>query len=372
MIEDMVKAETGTPRPTPTPTPTTPTKSTPANKEECFSRLLTVAKTLNKKHDTKVSLVRMGDKVGVPWPSLSTGLPSLDWVVLGCGGIPKGRLIELYGPESSGKSTLALHIAALEQRRGGVVVYIDAEYALEPSYAASLGCDMDEMWIAQPETGEQALDTAEELLESEAVSLIIVDSVAALVPRAEYEGDIGKQFMGQQARMMGQACRKLNSKCATTGIPIIFLNQIREKTGVVFGSPEVTPGGKALKFFASVRLDVRRSDIKKGDDLIGQTLRIKAFKNKMGNPKMDCEIDLIYGKGINVIGDTIKYASEIGVLQQAGSWYKLEGQNIGNGVDATVEALASDEALMARINHLSELKREEQRGKSLPLPEQVL
>jgi recombination protein RecA len=178
--------------------------------------------------------------------------------------------------------------------------------------------------------------------------------------------------MGQQARMMGQACRKLNSKCATTGIPIIFLNQIREKTGVVFGSPEVTPGGKALKFFASVRLDVRRSDIKKGDDLIGQTLRIKAFKNKMGNPKMDCEIDLIYGKGINVIGDTVKYASEIGVLQQAGSWYKLEGQNIGNGVDATVEALASDEALMARINHLSELKREEQRGKSLPLPEQVL
>lgn len=278
--------------------------------EQKWKVLAETGKQLKKDYD--VNVVKLGDKVGVPVPSIETKLPTLDKDVIQSGGIPRGRLTEIIGPESSGKTTLALHCVAQEQRAGNICAYIDMEHALDPTYASKLGVDVDNLLICQPDFGEQALETTQALVDSRAVGLIVVDSVAALVPRAELEGEMGDSHMGLQARLMSQACRKLVGKCAKSGTPIIFINQIREKIGVMFGSPETTPGGRALKFYASLRLDVRKHGgvkglYKNGNDIIGHQIQIKAIKNKMGSPFRETVVDLYYGIGFDIEADTKKY-----------------------------------------------------------------
>ena len=291
-----------------------------------------VEKTLNKQFDTEKSIVRLGDKVGIPWPSIATGIMSFDKDVSGIGGIPRGRIVEIYGPESSGKTTLALHICAQEQKNDAIVSFIDVEHALDPGYCAKLGVDVDNLLVSQPDAGEEALDTAIALVESKAVSLIVIDSVSALVPRAELEGDMGESHMGSSGRMMSQAMRKLRGICAINNVTIIFINQIREKIGVMFGSPETTSGGRALKFYSSIRLDVRRvggddGKIMEGGNLVGHKLRIKAVKNKMGVPARECITELRYGKGFDLNSDIVDYAFSIGAIHKSGGWYKFEGNS---------------------------------------------
>jgi recombination protein RecA len=309
-----------------------PEVSQPKTQAEKWKVLEGLEKSLNKQFDTTKSLVRLGDKVGVTWPSIATNLPTFDNDVSGTGGIPRGRIIECFGPESSGKTTLCLHICAQEQKSGAIVAYVDAEHALDPTYAAALGVDVDNLVISQPDSGEQALDTVIALVNSGAVSLIVVDSVAALVPRAELEGDMGESHMGLQARLMSQAMRKLRGICAVNSVTVIFINQIREKIGVMFGSPETTTGGRALKFYSSLRLDVRRVG---GEDgkltekgvLIGHRMKIKAVKNKMSSPFRETICNLIYGKGFDVNSDIIEYALSNGILERAGAWVKFDGKN---------------------------------------------
>jgi recombination protein RecA len=294
--------------------------------------------------------VRLGDKVNVALPSINTGLPTLDYGIIGTGGIPRGRLIELFGPESSGKTTLALHIIGCEQNNGGICAYVDAEHALDPTYAHKLGVNVDDLVVSQPDSGEDALDTVEALVESQAVTLIIVDSVAALVPRAELEGDMGDSHMGLQARLMSQACRKLTGICAKNQVTVIFINQIREKIGVMFGSPETTTGGRALKFYASVRLDTRRREvIKDGENVIGHEIRIKAVKNKVGTPLKETTISLIYETGFDTTKNLIEYAVNLEVINQAGAWYRFQGANIGQGLPKTIETLKLRKSLMKRV-----------------------
>jgi recombination protein RecA len=325
----------------------------PVKPKDPLTVLKAVEAQLNAQFKTVNSIVRMGDRVGVPVPSISTGLYTLDLDVLQCGGIPRGKFIELFGPESSGKTSLALHIVGREQKAGGTAAYIDVEHALDPSWASLLGVDMDNLWVAQPDSGEQALETAEALVDSGVITLIVIDSVAALVPQSELDGEMGDANMGAQARLMGQACRKLRGKCSTRGVAIIWINQLREKLGVMFGSPEVTPGGKALKFQASVRLDVRRRTIfregGKDSPPIGHEMAIKAVKNKVGKFGRETIVTLWYDRGLDVEADLITYAKNIEVIKQSGAWFSYNTRQLGQGMPKTIEMLKADRSLYLDI-----------------------
>jgi len=284
-----------------------------------------------EKNHGKGAVMRLGDDVRPPIEVIPTGSISLD-VALGIGGLPRGRVVEIYGPESSGKTTVALHAVANAQRNGGIAAFIDAEHALDPEYAKKLGVDTDALLVSQPDTGEQALEIADMLIRSGALDIIVIDSVAALVPRAEIEGEMGDSHVGLQARLMSQALRKLTGALNTTGTTAIFINQLREKIGVMFGSPETTTGGKALKFYASVRLDVRRIEtLKDGSDPVGNRTRVKVVKNKVSPPFKQAEFDILYGHGISREGGLIDMGVEHGFVRKAGAWYTYEGDQLGQG-----------------------------------------
>jgi recombination protein RecA len=279
----------------------------------------------------KGSLMRLGDQVGQEVPAIPTGAISLD-VALGVGGLPRGRVVEIYGPESSGKTTVALHAVAEAQKLGGIAAFIDAEHALDPTYARAMGVDIDELLVSQPDTGEQALEIADMLVRSGAVDILVVDSVAALVPRAEIEGEMGDSHVGLQARLMSQALRKLSGSLKKSNTCAVFINQLREKVGVMFGSPEVTPGGRALKFYSSVRLDVRRIEtLKDGTEAVGNRVRVKVVKNKVAPPFRQAEFDIVYGEGISKEGSLIDVGVEEGIVRKAGAWYTYEGDQLGQG-----------------------------------------
>ena len=279
----------------------------------------------------KGAVMRLGDDVRPPIDVIPTGSIALD-VALGIGGLPRGRVVEIYGPESSGKTTVALHAVASAQRAGGIAAFIDAEHALDPDYAKKLGVDTDALLVSQPDTGEQALEIADMLIRSGAIDIIVIDSVAALVPRAEIEGEMGDSHVGLQARLMSQALRKLTGALNNTGTTAIFINQLREKIGVMFGSPETTTGGKALKFYASVRLDVRRIEtLKDGSDPVGNRTRVKVVKNKVAPPFKQAEFDILYGQGISREGGLIDMGVEQGFVRKAGAWYTYEGDQLGQG-----------------------------------------
>jgi recombination protein RecA len=279
----------------------------------------------------KGTVMRMGDKEILDIPCISTGSVGLD-IALGIGGIPQGRVTEIYGPESSGKTTLTLQIIAECQKKGGTAAFIDAEHALDPQYAAKLGVNVDDLLLSQPDTGEQALEVADMLVKSNSVDLVVVDSVAALVPRAEIEGEMGDHHVGLQARLMSQALRKITGNIQRSGATVIFINQIRMKIGVMFGSPETTTGGNALKFYSSVRLDIRRiGSVKEGDEVIGNETRVKVVKNKVSPPFRQAEFQIMYGQGINSEGEILDFGQKLGVIEKAGSWYSHKGEKIGQG-----------------------------------------
>jgi recombination protein RecA len=280
----------------------------------------------------KGSIMRLGaDSPAMDIEATSTGSLGLD-IALGIGGLPKGRIIEIYGPESSGKTTLTLHVVAEEQKKGGVCAFVDAEHALDPQYAKKLGVNLDDLLISQPDTGEQALEIVDTLVRSGAVSLVVIDSVAALVPKSEIEGDMGDMQMGSQARLMSQAMRKLTASIGRSNCMVIFINQIRMKIGVMFGSPETTTGGNALKFYASVRLDIRRiGSIKEKDDVVGNTTRVKVVKNKVAPPFKQVEFDIMYGEGISKTGELVDIGVKAGVVEKSGSWYSYGDERIGQG-----------------------------------------
>jgi recombination protein RecA len=294
----------------------------------------------------KGSIMKLGaDSPAMDIEATSTGSLGLD-IALGIGGLPKGRIIEIYGPESSGKTTLTLHVVAEEQKKGGVCAFVDAEHALDPQYAKKLGVDLDELLISQPDTGEQALEIVDTLVRSGAVSLVVVDSVAALVPKSEIEGDMGDMQMGSQARLMSQAMRKLTASIGRSNCMVIFINQIRMKIGVMFGSPETTTGGNALKFYASVRLDIRRiGAIKEREDTVGNTTRVKVVKNKVAPPFKQVEFDIMYGEGISKMGELVDLGVKAGVVEKSGSWYSYKDERIGQGRDNAKAFLKQNPAI---------------------------
>ena len=297
----------------------------------------------------KGSVMRLGQREAVETETISTGSLGLD-IALGIGGLPCGRIIEIYGPESSGKTTLALHAAAECQKAGGTCAFIDAEHALDPSYARKLGVNIDNLLISQPDTGEQALEIADTLVRSGAVDLLIIDSVAALVPKAELEGDMGDSHMGLQARLMSQALRKLAGSISKTNCMVIFINQIRQKIGVMFGNPETTTGGNALKFYASVRLDIRRiGALKDKDQIIGNQTRVKVVKNKMAPPFKVVEFDIMYGEGVSKTGELIDLGVQAGVIEKAGSWYSTGSQRIGQGRESARTFLKENPEIATQI-----------------------
>ena len=300
----------------------------------------------------KGSIMRLGaDSPAMEIEATSTGSLGLD-IALGIGGLPKGRIIEIYGPESSGKTTLTLHAVAEEQKKGGVCAFVDAEHALDPQYAKKLGVNLDELLISQPDTGEQALEIVDTLVRSGAVSMVVVDSVAALVPKAEIEGDMGDMQMGSQARLMSQAMRKLTASIGRSNCMVIFINQIRMKIGVMFGSPETTTGGNALKFYASVRLDIRRTGtIKKGEEAIGNETKVKVVKNKVSPPFKTAEFDILFGEGISRHGEIIDMGVNARIIEKSGAWYAYNGEKIGQGRDNAREFLRENEALAHEIEN---------------------
>jgi recombination protein RecA len=297
----------------------------------------------------KGSIMPLKSAERVKVEAISTGSLALD-IATGVGGIPRGKIIEIFGPESSGKTTLALHVIAEAQKRGGIAVFIDAEHALDPKYAQKIGVDVDNLYISQPDYGEQALEIAESLLRSGAVDVIVIDSVAALVPKDELEGEIGEAHVGKQARLMAQALRKLKSLAHNANAAVIFINQLREKIGVMFGNPETTPGGRALKFFADMRLDVRRvGDAKEGDNKVGSRVRVKVVKNKLAPPFREAEFDMIYGEGICKLCDLIDTASELGVIKKSGAWYSYGETRLGQGRDQAKKFLQENPELVQEI-----------------------
>jgi recombination protein RecA len=298
------------------------------------------------------SIMKMGEEKVLEIPAISTGSLALD-TALGVGGVPRGRVVEIYGPESSGKTTLALHIAAEAQALGGMVAFIDAEHALDMGYARRLGVDVDNLLVSQPDTGEQALDIAEILVRSGGIDVLVIDSVAALVPRAELEGEMGDQHMGLQARLMSQALRKLTATISKSMTCVIFINQIRMKIGVMFGSPETTTGGNALKFYASQRLDIRRiAAIKEGDQVIGNRTRVKVVKNKIAPPFKEAEFDIIYGTGISKEGDILDLAVSMNLVEKSGAWYSFGGERLGQGRENVKKFLAENTDIRDRIADL--------------------
>ena len=300
------------------------------------------------------SIMRLGGTANLDVEAISTGCLSLD-MALGVGGVPKGRIVEVFGPESSGKTTLALHIVAECQKNGGKAAFIDAENALDPEYAKNLGCNSDDLLVSQPDSGEQALDILQKLLETAALDVIVIDSVAALVPKAELDGQIGDVTVGLQARLMSQALRKLSGPINKSRTCVVFINQIREKIGVMFGSPETTPGGRALKFYSSVRLDIRRiAAIKEGTDMTGNRTRVKVVKNKVAPPFKMTEFDIMYGKGISYSGDLFDLALQGGVVEKMGSWFSYKGDKIAQGREKVKALLDTDEKLMKNV--LSDVK----------------
>ena len=304
-----------------------------------------------EKHYGKGSVMKLGESgANMQVETVPTGSLSLD-IALGVGGVPKGRIIEIYGPESSGKTTVALHMVAEVQKRGGIAGFIDAEHALDPVYAKNIGVNIDDLYISQPDCGEQALEITETMVRSGAVDVIIVDSVAALVPKAEIDGEMGDSHMGLHARLMSQALRKLTAVVSKTNCVVIFINQLREKVGVVFGNPEVTTGGRALKFYASVRMDVRRIDtLKMGGEIVGNRTRVKVVKNKVAPPFKEAEFDIMFGKGISREGDILDLAVANDIVDKSGAWYAYMGDKIGQGRENAKAFLAENPAICAEID----------------------
>jgi len=296
---------------------------------------------IEKQHG-KGTIMKLGDEATKDVPSISTGSIMVDYA-LGVGGIPRGRVTEIYGPEASGKTTLALHVIAEAQKAGGYAAFIDAEHAFDPRYAKNLGINTDELLVSQPDSGEQALEITETLIRSAALDVIVVDSVAALVPRAELEGEMGDSHVGLQARLMSQAMRKITGIINKTRTAVIFINQIREKIGVMFGNPETTSGGRALKFYSSVRIDIRRiGSLKQGDDVVGNRTKVKIVKNKVAPPFKQVEFNIMYGKGISRMAEILDMAVEFDIIEKRGSWYRYGGEPIGQGTDNAIEFLESD------------------------------
>ncbi len=298
----------------------------------------------------KGSIMRLGEAAAhVAIEVIPTGSIALD-LAIGVGGVPRGRVVEIYGPEGSGKTTVALHLIAEAQMRGGIAAFIDAEHALDPRYASNLGVDIDNLLISQPDTGEQALEIAEALVRSNAVDIVVIDSVAALVPKAEIEGEMGDSHVGLQARLMSQALRKLTGAISKSKTTAVFINQIREKVGVLFGNPEITPGGRALKFYASLRLEVRRVEaIKQGNEIIGMRVKVKVVKNKVAPPFRQAEFDLIYGQGISKEGSLLDVATDFGILEKTGAWYSYGDQRLGQGREAVRDYLKQNPDVAATI-----------------------
>ncbi len=296
------------------------------------------------------AIMRLGEKTHVGVAAIPTGALALD-IALGIGGLPRGRVVEVYGPESSGKSTLAMHVVAEAQRNGGVCAYIDAEHAMDPVYAQAIGVNVDELLISQPDTGEQALEIADMLIRSGALDVVVIDSVAALVPRAEIEGEMGDTHVGLQARLMSQALRKLTANLNRSKTICLFINQLREKIGVMFGSPETTPGGRALKFYSSVRLDIRRIEsIKDGAEITGNRTRVKVVKNKVAPPFRQAEFDIMYGKGISREGSLLDVGVELGIVKKSGAWFTYEGEQLGQGRENAKAFLSENLDLMVEIS----------------------
>lgn len=296
------------------------------------------------------AVMKMGEKGSMAIDTIPTGALALD-LALGVGGLPRGRVVEIYGPESSGKSTLATHVVAEAQRNGGICAYIDAEHAMDPVYARAIGVDVDELLISQPDTGEQALEIADMLIRSGAIDVLVIDSVAALTPRAEIEGDMGDSHVGLQARLMSQALRKLTANLNKSRTICIFINQLREKIGVMFGSPETTPGGRALKFYSSVRLDIRRIEsIKQGVEVVGNRTRVKVVKNKVAPPFRQAEFDIMYGTGISREGSALDIGVDLDVVQKSGAWYTYEGEQLGQGRENAKDFLRENPEVMVEIS----------------------
>ncbi len=316
-----------------------------ANKEKALQAALSQI----ERQFGKGTVMRMGDRENMVIPAISTGSLGLD-VALGIGGLPKGRIIEIYGPESSGKTTLTLQVIAEAQRLGGTCAFIDAEHALDPIYATKLGVNVDDLIVSQPDTGEQALEVTDMLVRSGAVDVLVVDSVAALTPRAEIEGEMGDHHVGLQARLMSQALRKITGNIKNANCLVIFINQIRMKIGVMFGNPETTTGGNALKFYASVRLDIRRvGAVKEGEEVIGSETRVKVVKNKVAPPFKQAEFQILYGSGINRMGEVVDYGVKLGLIDKAGAWYSYQGNKIGQGKNNVMKFLQENPAVSQEL-----------------------
>ena len=307
--------------------------------DEKKQQSLSIALAQIEKNFGKGSIMNMGSHEKVKVDVIPSGCIAID-KALGIGGMPRGRIVEIYGPESSGKTTLALHVIAEAQKLGGVVAFIDAEHALDPGYAAALGVDLNNLYVSQPDNGEQALEIADELIKSGSIDVIVVDSVAALTPKAEIDGEMGDSHMGLQARLMSQALRKLTGSISKTNTCLIFINQLREKLGIMFGNPETTTGGKALKFYASIRIDVRKKDnLKDGGDSIGSRTKVKIVKNKLAAPFKEAEFDIIYGSGISNLGCILDMSVDLGLIIKSGSWFQYEGEKIGQGREKAMQYL---------------------------------
>jgi recombination protein RecA len=313
-------------------------------------KALDMALSQIEKQFGKGSVMRMGENLNLGIEAIPTGAMALD-LALGIGGLPRGRIVEIYGPESSGKSTLAMHVVAEAQRNGGICAYVDAEHAMDPVYAGAIGVNVDDLLISQPDTGEQALEISDMLIRSGALDVLVIDSVAALTPRAEIEGEMGDSHVGLQARLMSQALRKLTGTLSKSSTIAIFINQLREKIGVLYGSPEVTPGGRALKFYSSVRLDIRRIEqIKDGSEVIGSRTRVKVVKNKCSSPFKQAEFDIMYGKGISREGSLLDVGVELGFVKKSGAWFTYEGEQLGQGRENAKQFLLETPELMIEIN----------------------